>query len=46
LPAWAGVAKASASGPRDRQRMEAIIAILVFIAALGGLNFYEYGRLD
>jgi hypothetical protein len=26
--------------------IEAIIAILVFIAALGGLNYYEYGRLD
>jgi len=26
--------------------IEAIIAILIFIAALGALNYYEYGRLD
>jgi len=26
--------------------IDAIIAILVFIAVLGALNFYEYRRLD
>jgi hypothetical protein len=31
---------------RDRMGIDAIIAILVFIAALGALNYYEYGRLD
>jgi hypothetical protein len=37
-----------AIGPKDRQPMQvqAIIAILIFVAALGALNYYEFGRLD
>ena len=48
LPGRARAAKSGhrPSGPKDEARMEAILAILLFILVLGGLNYYEYHRFD
>jgi hypothetical protein len=33
-------------GENERMGIDAIIVILLFVAALGALNYLEYGRLD
>ena len=30
----------------ERRAMVAIAAILLFVVVIGGLNFFEFGRLD
>lgn len=47
LPHLRWAAKAQPIAPEvERMSLEAVAAILVFLAVLGGLNYYEFHRLD
>jgi len=34
------------AAPKEPAAMVAIVAILVFIVAIGALNYFEFGRID
>jgi hypothetical protein len=47
LPRLREAAKARPLAPEvSPMSLEAVAAILVFLAVLGGLNYYEFHRLD